>query len=99
MALEFAVPAVLLTLLITVHVFVKERAIVAGKVFDDKKNPATNAQVRIGRAVTYTDSSGQFQFCEVPFGDHVLSIRRGVVEKQRPIQIRRHSLVVYETIQ
>lgn len=98
MGLQIVLPVVVLTLLITVHFFVKERAIVAGKIFDKNKQPVAGTQVRIGRIITYTDSSGQFQIADVPFGSHLISMRRGAVVKERPIEIRSHSLVFYDTV-
>ena len=98
MAFHILLPLVILTLLITVHFFVRERAIVAGKIFDKDRQPLDGAQVRIGAAITYTDSSGQFQIPDVPFGRHLMSLRRGPIVKERPIEIRKHSLVIYETV-
>ena len=98
MSLEVLVPVAIVALLAGLYIFAKDTAVVAGKVFDGKKEPAAGTQVRIGRAVTYTDASGRFQFTDIPFGMHVISIRHGEVVKERPIRIKTQSMVLYETL-
>lgn len=98
---EYLVPAFLLSILLVlygVYTYAKETAIVKGRIFESDKTPAANVEIRIGRTITYTDGLGQFQFVDVPFGQHILSVRRGVVIKERPIRVRKASTVLYETL-
>lgn len=96
--MEYVIPIVALAVLATIYVCSKETAVVAGKVFDGHKQPAGGTQVRIGNVITYADAAGRFQFADVPFGHHVLSIRHGDVVKERSLHIRTRSLALYETI-
>ena len=96
--MEYVILAVALSALGTMYALSKDTAVVAGKVFDGHKRPASGTQISIGNTITYTDGSGRFQFSEVPFGHHVLSIRQGDVVKARSLHIRTRSVALYETI-
>ena len=96
--MEYAIPIVALAVLGTMYACAKETAVVAGKVFDGHKQPAAGTEIRIGNEITYADATGRFQFADVPFGRHVLSIRHGEVVKERSLHIRTRSLAIYETI-
>jgi hypothetical protein len=98
---EYVVPAFVFSLSLIsygFYMYVRETAVVKGKVFEADKYPAVDVEIRIGRTITYTDALGQFQFLDVPFGKHVMSVRRGAIVKERPIQIRKSSTVLYETL-
>lgn len=96
--MEYVMVVAALAVLGTLYACAKDTAVVAGKIFDRNKQPASGTEISIGKAITYTDASGRFKFADVPFGHHVLSIRQGGVVKERSLHVRDSSVALYETI-
>lgn len=66
-----------------------------GQIAFESGKPAANVTVALGRAYTFTESSGAFELKNIPYGEQkVQVISRGTTLKEVPVTVNKAVVVV-----